>query len=378
MTTLVIVLVLALCWSGWFFLSKVSLHAVTKTARLEATQEAHPVEAPISGRVIATGMRLGGEVRQGELLVELDSEQIGFQLEEARAKQAGLASQLESLGKEIGAQKQALDQALRAESSAGDEARAQYDEAEAGAMLAEEEARRIERIHVLGLVSDSERKRASAEAKQRRAAALAKQRSLERLEADRRFDQSEKKALLAELERQTEVFQSELASLEVSTARLEYQLQLYRITSPVSGRLGEVVPLQKGAYVNSGDRLAAVVPPGMVRIVAEYDPRDALGRIRPNQKAKLRLDGFPWVQYGSLPAIVDRVANETRNGKIRVELRVEAGHSFPVPLQHGLPGILEVNVEQLSPAALVLRAAGKLLARPGSGRRLQPGAGRTE
>jgi membrane fusion protein (multidrug efflux system) len=63
------------------------------------------------------------------------------------------------------------------------------------------------------------------------------------------------------------------------------------------------------------------------------------------------------------------VANEPRSGKIRVELQVDPVHSFPVPLQHGLPGILEVRVEQISPAALVLRVAGTLLAKPGAGRR---------
>jgi membrane fusion protein (multidrug efflux system) len=33
-----------------------------------------------------------------------------------------------------------------------------------------------------------------------------------------------------------------------------------------------------------------------------------------------------------------------------------------IPLQHGLPGKLEVEVERISPAALVLRSVGKLLA----------------
>jgi membrane fusion protein (multidrug efflux system) len=373
-TAVVIVAVLGVCWSAWFFFSNVSLYAVTTTARLEVDEEAHPVEAPISGRVIAVAVRLGSEVRQGELLVELDSEQIRFQLEEARAKRVGLVSQLDSLEKQIQAQTQALGQARRAESSAVEEVRAQYDEAASVAKLAEDEAERIERIYEQGLVSDSERKRAASEAEQKRSAALAIRRSLERLGADRRFDQSEKQALLAELERQAEVLQSDIATLEASTARLEHQLELHRITAPVSGRLGEVVTLQEGSYVESGDRLAAVIPAGVVRVVAEYDPQDALGRVRSNQMARLRLDGFPWVQYGSLPATVDRVATEPSNGKIRVELQVDPDHSFPVPLQHGLPGILEINVEKISPATLVLRAAGRLLAEPGSGRRLQTDA----
>jgi membrane fusion protein (multidrug efflux system) len=298
------------------------------------------------------------------LLLELDSEETRFQLQEKRAAKIGFAQQLDRLREEIQAQTRALIQARQAEGSAIEEALAKHKEAEAAAKLAEEEAQRLTRIHEQGLVSEAERTRATAEAEQRRAGARASELSMKRLEADRRFDQSEKQALLAELERQAEVLQAEISTLEASEARLAHQLQLHRIQAPVSGRLGEVVPLQEGSFIEAGDRLAAVVPPGVVRIVAEFEPPDALGRVQPDQKARLRLEGFPWVQYGSLPAMVDRVANETQNGKIRVELAVEPRQGFPIPLQHGLPGILEVEVERISPALLVLRAAGRALARP--------------
>ena len=119
--------------------------------------------------------------------------------------------------------------------------------------------------------------------------------------------------------------------------------------------------------VREGDRLAAVVPRGELQVVADFLPPSALGRIRPGQPARLRLEGFPWTQYGSLAATVSRVASEVRNGRIRVELSVDSNGASPIPLQHGLPGTVEVEVERVSPATLVLRAAGKLLARPVAG-----------
>jgi membrane fusion protein (multidrug efflux system) len=48
---------------------------------------------------------------------------------------------------------------------------------------------------------------------------------------------------------------------------------------------------------------------------------------------------------------------------VRVEFEPLAANS-PVTLQHGLPGSIEVTVEQTTPAVLVLRAAGQLLAKP--------------
>lgn len=366
-TTLLILLVASLLligWLAWFLWADVSLYAVTDTARLEVDQEAHSVEAPVSGRVIATYLELGQPVEKEDLLVELDSEETRFQWEEKRADQAGLSSQLERLQKEIQAQTDALQQARVAESSALDEARARLQQAESAARLAEEEGARSIRMHEAGLVPAAERDRAEAEAQQRHAAAKALEQSLTRLEMDRRFEQSEKQAMVAELERKAAEIEAQLGAVEATLARLEHELEQHRVRAPTQGTIGEVTPLRVGSVLAAGDRVAVVVPAGDIMIVAEFDPPEALGRVRPGQVGRLRLQGFPWVQYGTVRATVARVANETQNGKIRVELEVEQSPDFPVSLQHGLPGTLEVEVERVSPAQLVLRTIGRAMARP--------------
>jgi membrane fusion protein (multidrug efflux system) len=78
----------------------------------------------------------------------------------------------------------------------------------------------------------------------------------------------------------------------------------------------------------------------------------------------LRLDGFPWTQYGSIGIVVSNVAGEIRNGKVRVEMNLTDSGRVPINLQHGLPGSAEVEVERLTPAKIVLRAAGQMLTAP--------------
>lgn len=75
----------------------------------------------------------------------------------------------------------------------------------------------------------------------------------------------------------------------------------------------------------------------------------------------MRLEGFPWTQYGTIAAKVSRVASEIRDGQVRIEFNVEPPAGAQRWLQHGLPGSVEVSVEQVSPAVLVLRAAGQML-----------------
>ena len=49
--------VLLSAWAAWFFLARVTLYEVSAAARLEVSEAAHPVEAPVAGRVRATPPR---------------------------------------------------------------------------------------------------------------------------------------------------------------------------------------------------------------------------------------------------------------------------------------------------------------------------------
>jgi membrane fusion protein (multidrug efflux system) len=96
--------------------------------------------------------------------------------------------------------------------------------------------------------------------------------------------------------------------------------------------------------------------------------------VQPGSARALRLHGFPWTKYGSIPATVDRVGNEPKDGQIRVELELHPERGSRIPLQHGLPGTAEVEVERVSPASLVLDAAGRFLTRADDSSLGAPGA----
>ena len=163
----------------------------------------------------------------------------------------------------------------------------------------------------------------------------------------------ETQAALAKLE-------GELRSGAEAVRRLEYEIERRRIRATVSGRLAECAAIHPGSHISEGDKLGVILPSGKLQVIAEFQPSAALGKLHPGQPASLRLEGFPWAQYGAVPARVARVADEIRDGKVRVELSVG---DFPsrIPPQHGLPGSVEIEVEQISPAKLVLRSAGEIV-----------------
>jgi len=96
-------------------------------------------------------------------------------------------------------------------------------------------------------------------------------------------------------------------------------------------------------------------PGWQVSVVAYFEPRNVIGRVRP-AKPVAGLDGFPWAEYGSITATVTGVGSEVREGRVLVEL--DAQPQLRVPLQHGLPGTLEIQTERIPPALFLMRKAG--------------------
>lgn len=365
-------------WAAWFFFGRVTRYVVSETARLEADRAAHPIQAPVAGRIVATHLRLGKEVQADDVLVELEPDIQQHQVEEERSRLAALDPQLEALRQEVSVETRALGQSRQASQAAVAEARAQFREAESLARLAEQESERSARLHAGGLLAEAELLRAKAEAERRRAAADGLRLALDRLPREEQVRESERQGRIEALHREITRLDGERAAATATLQRVEHERERRRIRAPVAGRIGEVAERRVGEFVDEGDELAAIVPAGTLRIVAYFIPAAALGRIQPGQRARLRLEGFPWAQYGSIPATVSSVASELQNGRVRVELTVQASPNSPIPLQHGLPGEVEVEVERVSPVALVLRVAGRLVAGSGppSGSREDPGSGR--
>ena len=349
-------------WLAWFALANIALYETTDDARLEVDSEVHPVEVLIGGRVMSTHLKVGLEVKAGDVLLELETEAQRLQLNEEQARVAGLAAQLEALSGQSSAEQQMQNETRQAAPVALDEARARLAEAEAGARASADEAGRIERVYAHGLIAEVELVRVKAEAQGRQAAAEALRIAIIRQNKDQRAQDSGQQVALENLKRDAALLQGEIKTRQAIIGRLLHETNQCSIRSPAAGRLGEVAELRVGQVVREGDKIGAVIPDGKLRIVADFLPSNSLGRIRPGQQASLRLDGFPWTEYGKLAGVVTNVAEEPRAGHIRVELLVHPESAPMIPLQHGLPGKLEIEVERVSPAAFVLRSVGKMLA----------------
>jgi multidrug resistance efflux pump len=350
-------------WAAWLTLARVPVYEQSASARVEVGRAVYPVETSEAGRVAVNRMRLGLVVQPDDALLELDVRAEELQRSETQTRLDAIEPQLVALRAQLAAGDRALAEAAREHQASLRVARARLQESRALAANARAEAVRAERLQGLGhgAAADAERARAQAESQSSAAEALASE--LTRLEYDGQSRESARRGDLARLRGDVARLEGDRATLQAGLATLTNSTARRVIRAPVAGRLGSLVELRPGSVVTVGQRLATVVPDGELRVVGEFAPTAALGRIRAGQTARLRLDGFPWAQWGMVSARVRTVGAEAREGAVRVELALVRRGETRIPLEHGLPGSVEVEVERVSPAVLLLRAAGQLVRR---------------
>jgi membrane fusion protein (multidrug efflux system) len=352
-------------WALWFSRADVSEYETSHRARIEVSEAAHPIDAPVAGRVATARFTLGGQVHAGDVLLEIDAEAERRRLAEEQASLSAITPELDALKRTVDAEEQVLQADRLATRSEVAEGQAQQRAAELSAMLAASEAERATRLYDSGSLPELEAMRAETDAKKTHAAAEALSLGVARSEGDRWTRETKTRVAIDDLRREMVALEGRRTTTQASIELLTHEIDRRTIRAPIDGRIGDSSQHKVGSFVREGERLGAIVPAGDLRVVAEYEPQLALGRIHAGQTARVRLDGFPWTEYGTVAAIVTQVGSEPRDGQIRVELSVVPDPISRIPLEHGLPGSVEVLVEHTTPARLVFRAIGKKLIRGG-------------
>jgi adhesin transport system membrane fusion protein len=353
--------VLLSAWSLWFIFGDVTVYETSRQSRLEVMRLPHHVAAPLSGRIASTSVAIGQQVAANQVLIELDAAAETLRLAEEETRLAGMPPRVASMRAELVSLEQARDDDLLASRAGLEAAGARVKEADATVKFARGNELRLKKQSAAGGVAEIDALRAQAEADKLSAGKDAMTADLKRLEQDRQMRAHEAQARIENLTRAVVSLQGEMATSRAAIARIRQTIELHVIRAPVAGQIGDSAPLYPGAYVAEGQRLVSVVPPGELMVVGDFNPGSAMGRIHPGQRATMRLDGFPWAEYGSVDATVSRVASEIHDGIMRVEFTpAPTGNPIAI-MRHGIPGIIEVAVEQAAPASLVLRGAGLML-----------------
>jgi multidrug resistance efflux pump len=343
-------------WIVWLTCAQVPVYAVSQSGRLEVQTKTHRAAAAGAGKVVRLSAALGALVSEDQVLLHLDDSVERRKLDEAlvaleaiELRTHALQSQLTAEARVRESQRLASEQALK---------RAELALNEAGNSLQYQErlGRIADELHREELISHLEAYKSAQELSTSQLRREAVDADLSKQRADMHYTQELQTARIAGLSRElTDLDAARLqASAAVATARAQVDRRVVR--APIAGHVGSLAALEIGDVVREGDLIATIVPEERLRVVAEFAAADALGRVKPGQAARVRLDGFSIVEFGTLGASVQRVASEPQRGSVRVELSLSAQAFSRLPLEHGVPGRVEVRVESAAPWRMLMRS----------------------
>jgi multidrug resistance efflux pump len=359
---IVAALLLLIIWSGWFVFGRITVYQASRAAYVEVSSSSRQIATLNGGRLVASGLFIGRKVRAGEILAELDSEQEILRLAQAEARLSGYPSRIAALHQELASSQIARTGTQRAKNSELATAAARTREAQASADFNRSFAGKQQADSAAGASAPVEAERAEAEALRAAAARDAAHLDEARIADAASVQGADRDSNSANIAASVAVAQNDEAAARLLVAQLRLDLEARKIRAPADGVIGEVTAVRVGEVLAAGARLATIVPDGDLHIVAAFDPATGLGRLTAGQQGRLRLNGFSWAQYGDFSARVERVAAEASNNVLRVDLSLPRSQTGQLALRHGMTGQVEVAIEQVSPAVLLLRAIGEVMA----------------
>lgn len=350
-------------WCWWAARAQLTLYEVTSEARVELDTATYPIQSPLLGRVVEAHLRVGQTVERGDVLVELDATPEQLQMHQENVRAQGLELELARLRSQVAAEESARGEEQRSAHLSTEEADGRVREAQAALKYADAELMRGQKLQQEGLIPPRDLEKFDAEARRLGAAVETLQSAARRLPQEQATRDRERDVRIQRLYSEIAALEDQRNTVNAGVRGLNYAVERRQIRAPIAGVVGESAILRPGAVVEEGQKLASIMPSGRLQVVAQFPAEAALGRIQAGQPATLRLDGYPWAEFGSVSATVAGVAQEVRDGKVRVELNLNPQSSFRGRVEHGMPGTLEVAVEHLTPLALVLRTTGQWLTR---------------
>jgi membrane fusion protein (multidrug efflux system) len=270
MIALVLGTLLALGVAGWY-----GQYWWTTGRYLVSTDDAYvgaknaTLAAKITGYVADVAVDDNAHVREGDVIARIDDGDYQLAVKTAHDNIATQQATVDRIGKQVAAQDAAVDQA-----------KAQLASAQAGATRTELELKRQRDLAARSYASQQTLEQAQANRDQAVASVQAGQAALEAAQAQVDVLKAQQVEALRTLDQ-----------FKTALAKAERDLSFTVVRAPFDGVIGNRA-MQVGDYVQSGQRLASVVPLDAVYIDANFKETQ-LARIRAGQTVAIAVDALP-------------------------------------------------------------------------------------
>lgn len=140
------------------------------------------------------------------------------------------------------------------------------------------------------------------------------------------------------------------AAEQLENSIVQY-LNIYTLITPVAGKVSMMGKWQKNMYVDAGTLMMIVIPDGKTVSTGRAKlPATGAGKVRPEQKVRVRLSNYPDAEYGYVTGIVAAIsAVPEKDGNYYVEV------AFPYGLTTNYGKILPQSQQMMGTAEIVVK-----------------------
>ncbi|MBO8218858.1 HlyD family secretion protein [Prochlorococcus marinus] len=126
--------------------------------------------------------------------------------------------------------------------------------------------------------------------------------------------------------------EADILQVKAKVKELEFELDRAKLVSPANGTVFNLIPSNEGYYASSGETLLLIVPEGDLEAKIFLSNKD-VGFVRPNMNAEIRVDAFPFTQFGSIKGVLKSIGQESlppdkQNSESRFPALVELNKQF--------------------------------------------------
>jgi len=242
---------------------------------IEATDDAYvgahntTLAAKVAGYVASIAVEDNARVRAGDVIATIDDGDFRLAVDSARDKVATQQATVDRIGQQIVAQQASVDQA-----------KAQLVSAQAGATRARLELDRQQLLAQRDFASRQTLEQAQSNRDQGMAGVQSAQAAVDAAAAN-----------VDVLKAQQQEAARALDELRTALAKAERDLSFTVIRAPVDGVIGNRA-VQTGDYVQTGQRLASLVPLDEIYVDANFKETQ-LAHLQPGQKVEISVDALP-------------------------------------------------------------------------------------
>lgn len=160
---------------------------------------------------------------------------------------------------------------------------------------------------------------------------------------------------IEEAESLEEAYVSMMVKRNILKTQLRLWEEKYLITAPIDGELQYLGFWRENVAVQSGMELFSVLPPHN-NLIGEADiPAHGVGKIRIGQEVNVKLDEYPYDEFGLLKGVVKRIAplSKKKQGNEPTTETYQVQISFPNGARTNFGRYLDLNFESKGSAEII-------------------------